>query len=79
MAQKKNGVTLSSTALAKLQKLVEAGEYCSLDDAASHIITTVLGSTPSYSLKSDQKITKPAEIAPQSPEKPNLAQELRRI
>lgn len=49
MSQKKNSVVLSSTAYQRLQKLVESGEYCSVDDAASHIITSVLGSTRQYS------------------------------
>lgn len=49
MAQKRNAVVLNATAIAKLQKLVDTGEYCSLDDAASHIIVSVLGSTRQYS------------------------------
>lgn len=48
MAQKKNSVSLSDTAIARLQKLVDTGEYCSLDDAASHIIVSVLKSTYEY-------------------------------
>ena len=49
MAQKKNSVSLSDTAIARLQKLVDTGEYCSLDDAASHIIVSTLPSTHEYS------------------------------
>lgn len=49
MAQKRNAVVLNATAIAKLQKLVDTGEYCSLDDAASHIIVSVLSSTRQYS------------------------------
>jgi len=49
MAQRKNSVVLNSTAIAKLQKLVDSGEYCSIDDAASHIIVSVLGGTNQYS------------------------------
>jgi len=49
MAQKKNSVSLSDTAIARLQKLVDTGEYCSLDDAASHIIVSTLPSTGQYS------------------------------
>ena len=49
MAQKKNSVSLSDTAIARLQKLVDTGEYCSLDDAASHIIVLTLPSTHQYS------------------------------
>jgi len=49
MAQKRNSVSLSDTAIARLQKLVDTGEYCSLDDAASHIIVSTLPSTGQYS------------------------------
>jgi len=49
MAQKKNSVSLTDTAIARLQKLVDTGEYCSLDDAASHIIVSTLPSTGQYS------------------------------
>jgi hypothetical protein len=49
MAQRKNSVVLTETAISKLQVLVSTGEFCSLDDAASHIITSVLGSTGKYS------------------------------
>ena len=48
MAQKKNSVSLTDTAIARLQKLVDTGEYCSLDDAASHIIVSTLPSTGQY-------------------------------
>ena len=48
MAQKKNTVQLTQTALNRLQKLVDTGEYCSLDDAASHIIVSILASTGQY-------------------------------
>lgn len=48
MAQRRNSVVLTDTALARLQKLVDSGEYSSLDDAASHILTSVLGSTREY-------------------------------
>lgn len=48
MAQKKNSVSLSDTAISRLQKLVDAGEYCSLDDAASHIIVSTLPSSGQY-------------------------------
>lgn len=54
MAQRKNTVQLTATAISKLQVLVSTGEFCSLDDAASHIITSVLGSTGQYSLKTTQ-------------------------
>jgi hypothetical protein len=49
MSQRKNAVVLTSTAIARLQNLVDAGEYCTLDDAASHIITSVLASARQYS------------------------------
>jgi len=49
MAQKRNSVSLSDTAIARLQKLVDTGEYCSLDDAASHVIVSTLPSTGQYS------------------------------
>lgn len=45
MSQKRNSVQLSATAIARLQKLVDSGEYCSIDDAANHILMTALGST----------------------------------
>ena len=48
MAQKRNTVQLTQTALNRLQKLVDIGEYCSLDDAASHIIVSTLPSTGQY-------------------------------
>ncbi|MBD1857712.1 MULTISPECIES: hypothetical protein [Leptolyngbya] len=54
MAQRKNSVVLTETAISKLQVLVSNGEFCSLDDAASHIITSVLGSTGKYSSLSTQ-------------------------
>jgi len=49
MAQKRNTVQLTQTALNRLQKLVDTGEYCSLDDAASHVIVSTLPSTGQYS------------------------------
>ena len=49
MAQRKNTVQLTQTALNRLQKLVDTGEYCSLDDAASHIIVSTLPCTGQYS------------------------------
>jgi hypothetical protein len=49
MSQRKNAVILTNTAISRLQVLVDSGEYCTLDDAASHVITSVLGSTPKYS------------------------------
>jgi hypothetical protein len=55
MAQRRNSVVLSDTAIAKLQKLVDSGEYCSVDDAATHILCSVLLSTPQYSAVPTQK------------------------
>ena len=49
MAQRKNTVQLTDTALNRLQKLVDIGEYSSLNDAASHIIVSTLPSTGQYS------------------------------
>lgn len=80
MAQRKNSVVLTATALAKLQVLVSTGEFCSLDDAASHVITSVLGSTGKYSShstqfvsKTDAKVDSTTQYKPDSakqPEKP---------
>ena len=66
MAQKRNSVSLTDTAISRLQKLVDTGEYCSLDDAASHVIVSTLPSTGQYSpvLTSIQpKTTQPDPIA----------------
>jgi hypothetical protein len=49
MAQRKNSVTLTETAIARLQVLVSTGEFMSIDDAASHVITSNLRSTAQYS------------------------------
>ena len=49
MSQRKNTVVLTNTAISRLQPLIDSGEYCSVDDAASHVITTALGSTREYS------------------------------
>ena len=70
MAQKRNTVQLTQTALNRLQKLVDTGEYCSLDDAASHIIVSTLPSTGQYSpvLTSTQpKTTQPDPIQTSTP------------
>lgn len=44
MAQRKNSVVLSATAISRLQKLVDSGEYCSIDDAANHVVISALAS-----------------------------------
>jgi len=64
MAQKKNSVSLSDTAIARLQKLVDTGEYCSLDDAASHIIVSTLPSTGQYSPVLTSTHSKPTQSEP---------------
>ncbi|MCY6492112.1 hypothetical protein [Leptolyngbya sp. GGD] len=75
MAQRKNSVVLTATALSKLQVLVSTGEFCSLDDAASHIITSVLGSTGQYSLKTDLILPKTDSVSSSTQEyKANTAQ-----
>lgn len=64
MAQKKNTVQLTQTALNRLQKLVDSDEYCSLDDAASHIIVSTLPSTGQYSSVPITNESKPTQIEP---------------
>jgi len=64
MAQKKNTVQLTQTALNRLQKLVDTGEYCSLDDAASHIIVSTLPSTGQYSQVLTVNESKPTQLDP---------------
>ena len=64
MAQKRNSVSLSDTAIARLQKLVDTGEYCSLDDAASHIIVSTLPSTGQYSPVLTSTHSKPTQSEP---------------
>ncbi|MBN8563555.1 MAG: hypothetical protein J0L70_23735 [Leptolyngbya sp. UWPOB_LEPTO1] len=80
MAQRKNSVVLSETAISKLQVLVSTGEFCSLDDAASHIITSVLGSTGKYSSlstqfapKTEPKVDSTAQYKQDSSKKPEKA------
>ncbi len=63
MAQKKNTVQLTQTALNRLQKLVDSDEYCSLDDAASHIIVSTLPSTGQYSPVPVANESKPIQLA----------------
>ncbi len=70
MAQKKNSVSLSDTAISRLQKLVDTGEYCSLDDAASHVIVTTLPSTGQYSpvlASTPLKLTQVDPLPPSTP------------
>ena len=67
MAQKKNTVQLTQTALNRLQKLVDTGEYCSLNDAASHIIVSTLPSTGQYSRVLTVNESKPTQLEPTSP------------
>ncbi|MBD1858660.1 MULTISPECIES: hypothetical protein [Leptolyngbya] len=55
MSQKKNIVQLSSTAIARLQKLVDSGEYCSIDDAANYVVMSVLSSSGSLLAESGLK------------------------
>ncbi len=64
MAQKKNTVQLTQTALNRLQNLVDTGEYCSLDDAASHIIVSTLPSTGQYSRVLTANESKPTQLEP---------------
>ncbi len=64
MAQKKNTVQLTQTALNRLQNLVDTGEYCSLDDAASHVIVSTLPSTGQYSPVLTANESKPTQIEP---------------
>lgn len=54
MAQRKQSVQLTQTAWVRLQMLVDSGQFASIDDAASFIITQslnpqVLPSTAQYS------------------------------
>lgn len=72
MSQKRNSVQLNATAIARLQKLVDSGEFCSLDDAASHIIVTVLSSTYEYLpvlTKNEPKLTQVNPVLTQSTHK----------
>ena len=55
MSQKKNTVQLSSTAISRLQKLVDSGEYCSIDDAANHVVMSVLSSSGSIAAEFGSK------------------------
>jgi Arc/MetJ-type ribon-helix-helix transcriptional regulator len=55
MSQKKNTVQLSSTAISRLQKLVDSGEYCSIDDAANYVVMSVLSSSRSSLAESGLK------------------------
>ncbi len=71
MAQRKNSVVLSATAIARLQRLVDTGEYSSLDDAASHIIISNLPSSGQYLPASTRKQSKAAsknEVLPSTQE-----------
>lgn len=49
MAQRKNSVQLSGTAIARLQKMVDTGEYCSIDDACNHVVLSNLSGIHQYS------------------------------
>lgn len=64
MAQRKNSVTLTETAIARLQVLVNTGEFANLDDAASHVITSNLRSTAQYSPVLSQSAPIPPQVEP---------------
>jgi hypothetical protein len=67
MAQRKNSVTLTETAIARLQVLVSTGEFENLDDAASHVITSNLRSTGQYSPVLTPSAPIPPQVEPMPP------------
>lgn len=74
MAQRKHSVQLTQTAWVRLQTLVDSGQFASIDDAASFIITqsltpSVLPSTAQYS----PVLTPTPPVAAQTETKPTQA------
>ena len=77
MAQRKNSVQLSDTAHNYLQGLVMRGEYASVDDAASYLITSLRSSVVEQ--HTSGATAKPPEPETQKPSKPNLAEQFKSI
>ena len=77
MAQRKNSVQLSDTAHNYLQGLVMRGEYASVDDAASYLITSLRSSVGQP--HNNQDTAKPPAPETQKPSKPNLAEQFKSI